>query len=112
AGAMALVTAVAAPLVELSTWAALACIVTGVAVLAWGAARRSILYTLAGAVVGVVGVGLQVSLAVEVNEFMRWGSLTAGGLLLIVGASLADRHKGRLTAWFRPSAERERTLDG
>jgi hypothetical protein len=106
-GTMALLTAVIAPLVELSIWGALACIVTGVSVLAWGAARRSIPYTVAGAVVGLVGVGLQVSLAVQVNEFMRWGSLTVGGVLLIVGASFAERYKGRLTEWFRPASERD-----
>jgi len=106
-GTIALLTAVVAPLVELSTSAALGCIVTGVAVLAWGAARRSLVYTLAGAAVGIVGVGLQVSLAVQADDFVRWGSLMLGGVLLIVGASLADRYKGRLSTWFRPSADRE-----
>jgi hypothetical protein len=103
-GAIALVTAVMAPLIEISTWAALGCIVTGIAVLAWGAAHRSILFTAAGALVGLVGVGLQVSFAVKESEVMRWGSLLVGGILLIVGASLAERHKGRLSAWFRGSA--------
>jgi hypothetical protein len=93
-----------APLVELSTWAALACIVTGVTVLAWGAARRSFLYAAAGGLVGIIGVGLQVALAVRENEFMRWGSLLIGGIALVVGASLADRHKGRLSEWFRGPA--------
>ena len=104
-GVLALVTAVLAPLLELSIWAALACIVTGVAILAWGAARHSLVYTLAGAIVGLVGVGLQVSLAIQVNEFARWGSLMVGGVALIVGASLAERNKGRLAAWFRPAAD-------
>lgn len=103
-GAAALVTAVTAPLVELSTWAALACIVTGVMVLAWGAARHSFLHAAAGGLVGIIGVGLQVALAVRENEFMRWGSLLIGGIALVVGASLADRHKGQLSEWFRGSA--------
>ena len=102
---IAVLTAVVAPIVELSVWSALACIVTGVGVLAWGAARRSLVATLGGALVGVVGVGLQVSLAVQANEFARWGSLLVGGIVLILGASLAERNKGRLTAWFRPAAE-------
>jgi hypothetical protein len=50
----------------------------------------------------LVGVGLQVSLAVQANEFMRWGTLAIGGVLLIVGASFVERNKGRLTTWFRP----------
>jgi hypothetical protein len=104
---VALATAVLAAISERSTWASLACIVTGVAVLAWGAARRSLVTTIAGGIVGVVGVGLQVSLAIQVSEFMRWGSLMLGGVLLIVGASLAERYKGRLSAWFRPEAESE-----
>jgi hypothetical protein len=61
--------------------------------------------TLAGGIVGIVGVGLQVSLAVQVNEFMRWGSLMLGGVLLIVGASLAERYKGRISSWFRPATD-------
>lgn len=107
AGATALLTAVAAPLFELSTWAALACIVTGVSVLAWGAARRSLVTAIAGGLVGIVGVGLQVSLAVQVNEFARWGSLMLGGIVLILGASLGERYKARLAAWFRPAREGE-----
>jgi hypothetical protein len=90
-----------------TTWAALACILTGVGVLTWGAARRSLVTAIAGGIVGFIGVGLQVSLAIQVSEFMRWGSLMLGGVLLIVGASLAERYKGRLSAWFRPAAERD-----
>ena len=105
AGTIAALTAATAPIIELSTWSALACIVTGVAILAWGAARHSLVYTLAGAIVGLVGVGLQVSLAVQVNDFVRWGSLLAFGIVLILGASLAERNKGRLTEWFRPATQ-------
>jgi len=104
---VALATAVLAALWEQSTWAALACILTGVGVLTWGAARRSLVTTIAGGIVGLVGVGLQVSLAIQVSEFMRWGSLMLGGVLLILGASLAERYKGRLSAWFRPATEGE-----
>jgi hypothetical protein len=104
-GAMALVTAVVAPLIELSTWAALACIVTGVGVATFGAARRSLFASVAGALVGVVGVCLQVSLATQASDFVRWGSLLVGGVVLIVGASLAERHKGRVSVWFRGASD-------
>jgi hypothetical protein len=103
--AVALMTAVLVPVVELGTMSVLTCLVIGITVAVWGAALRNVPQTVIGALVAVVGLGAQVMLAVRAEDLLRWGSLTAVGVLLILGASYVERNKARLARWWeaRPS---------
>ena len=68
----------------------------GVAVAVWGASVRAHLRIVGGALVALWGIGLQVWLAVHVDNLLRWLSLTAVGILLIVGSAYIERNRGRL----------------
>jgi len=93
---LALMTALSASALDRGTAAAFCCIVLGVAVAVWGASVRARLRTVSGALVALWGLGLQVWLAVHADNLLRWLSLTAVGILLIVGSAYIERHRGRL----------------
>ncbi len=101
----ALATAVLGPVIELGTLPVLVCLLIGVAVAVSGAALRNLPQTIGGALVALVGLGAQVLLAVRAEDLLRWGSLTAVGVLLILGASYVERHKLRLARWWEGRAE-------
>jgi hypothetical protein len=54
------------------------------------------LRVVAGALVAVWGLGMQVWLAVHADNLLRWVSLIAVGMLLIVGSAYIERNRGRL----------------
>jgi hypothetical protein len=93
---MALMTALTASVLDRGTAAAFCCIVLGVAVAVWGASVRARLRIVGGALVALWGIGLQVWLAVHADNLLRWVSLTAVGILLIVGSAYIERNRGRL----------------
>jgi hypothetical protein len=93
---MALMTALSASALDRGTAAAFCCIVLGVAVAVWGAAMRARLRVAAGSLVALWGVGLQVWLAVHADNLLRWVSLTAVGILLIVGSAYIERNRAGL----------------
>jgi len=93
---LALLTALSASVLDRGTAAAFCCIVLGVAVAVWGASVRARLRTVGGALVALWGLGLQVWLAVHADNLLRWLSLTAVGILLIVGSAYVERNRGRL----------------
>ncbi|MEI9953013.1 MAG: hypothetical protein WDO74_29555 [Pseudomonadota bacterium] len=93
---LALMTALSASALDRGTAAAFCCIVLGVSVSVWGASMRARLRIVGGALVALRGVGLQVWLAVHADNLLRWVSLTAVGMLLIVGSAYLERNRGRL----------------
>ncbi len=98
---MALMTALTASALDRGTSAAFSCIVLGVAVAVWGASVRARLRIVAGALVALWGIGLQVWLAVHADNLLRWVSLTAVGILLIVGSAYIERNRGRLARFWQ-----------
>jgi hypothetical protein len=99
-------TALGACVIEPTTVPALACIVFGVVVAVWGAAGRSVRRIIAGTVVAVAGVAVEVWLAVHQDDLLRWASLSAVGVLLIVGSAYIERNRGRVSAWWERAAAR------
>jgi len=100
---LALMTALAASALDRGTAAAFCCIVLGVAVAVWGAAMRARVRVVSGALVALWGLGLQVWLAVHADNLLRWVSLTAVGILLIVGSAYIERNRGRFARWWQAS---------
>jgi hypothetical protein len=94
---LALLTALSASALDRGTAAAFCCIVLGVAVAVWGASVRARLRIAGGALVALWGIALQVWLAVHADNLLRWVSLTAVGILLIVGSAYIERNRARLT---------------
>ena len=100
-----LITALAASAIDRGTAAAFCCIALGVAVAVWGAAVNARLRTVCGALVALWGLGLQVWLAVHADNLLRWASLTAVGILLIVVSAYIERNRARiLRLWEAASA--------
>ncbi|HYQ01424.1 MAG TPA: hypothetical protein VER96_22280 [Polyangiaceae bacterium] len=97
----ALMTALSASAVDRGTAAAFCCIVLGVAVSVWGAAVRTPVRMVAGALVALWGLGLQVWLAVHADNLLRWISLTVVGILLIVGSAYIERNRARLSRFWQ-----------
>jgi hypothetical protein len=100
----ALLTTVVACAIDLGTISALACILLGVAVAVWGASIRARLRTVTGAGVALFGLGVQVWLAVNHDNVLRWISLSVVGVLLIVGSAYVERNRGRVLRWWNESA--------
>ncbi|HEY0469084.1 MAG TPA: hypothetical protein VGC79_33050, partial [Polyangiaceae bacterium] len=94
---LSLLTALSASALDRGTAGAFCCIVLGVAVAVWGASMRAPLRIVGGALVALWGLGLQVWLAVHADNLLRWLSLTAVGILLIVGSAYIERHRARLS---------------
>jgi hypothetical protein len=101
---VALMTALSASALDRGTAAAFCCIVLGVAVAVWGAAMRARLRIVAGSLVALWGIGLQVWLAVHADNLLRWVSLTAVGVLLIVGSAYIERNRGRWARFWQVRA--------
>jgi hypothetical protein len=92
-----LLTAVLGPFYELSTLPVLICLLIGIAFAVAGAGTRSWPTMLLGGLVALFGLGAQVLFAVRADDLLRWGSLSAVGVALILGASYLERHKARLS---------------
>lgn len=86
--------------------AAVGCIVVGVAVAVWGASIRELLRTLSGSVVALFGLVVQVWLATQADNVLRWASLSVVGVLLIVGSAYVERHRGRITRFWEQATAR------
>jgi hypothetical protein len=93
---LGLLTAASASIIEHGTLAAFCCIALGVAVAVWGAAVKGRVRIAGGVLVALWGLGLQVWLAVNGDSWFRWVSLTAVGILMIVGAAYLERHRARI----------------
>jgi hypothetical protein len=99
-----LASSVVATLLGLDSISALSCIVLGVLVAVSGAAVNARVRTLAGAAVALFGLGAEVWLAVHADDVLRWASLSALGVLLIVGSAYVERHRARVArVWERLS---------
>jgi hypothetical protein len=105
ATATGLLTTLIACGIDFSGWSALGCIVVGVAIAVWGAAVQARFRTVSGGVVALFGLVVQVWLAAHADNLLRWLSLSAVGVLLIVGSAYVERHRGRLARlWERAPA--------
>ena len=103
----ALITVLFACAIDRGTLAGVCCIVLGVAVAVWGAAVRAQVRTVSGALVAMLGLAVQVWLAVHHDDVLRWVSLSAVGILLIVGSAYVDRNRPRIARfWQEVSARR------
>jgi hypothetical protein len=101
---LGLLTVASASVIDGDTLAAFCCIALGVGVAVWGAAVKERVRVAAGALVALGGLGLQVWLAVHGDSLLRWGSLTAVGILLIVGAAYVERHRARIALLWQNAA--------
>jgi hypothetical protein len=106
ATAVALGTTVVASLLDSSSVAALACVVVGVAVAVWGAATRALVRTIAGSLVAVCGLLLQVWLATHTDNVLRWVGLSVVGVLLIVGSAFVERNRARIARFWEEASVR------
>ncbi|HEY6560391.1 MAG TPA: hypothetical protein VI072_24070 [Polyangiaceae bacterium] len=103
----ALVTVLFACAVDRGTLSGVCCIVLGVGVAVWGASVRALVRTASGALVALLGLAVQVWLAVHHDNVLRWVSLSAVGILLIVGSAYVERNRGRVARfWQEVSARR------
>ena len=82
--------------IDFDGWSALGCIVVGVAVAVWGAAVQARFRTVAGSLVALFGLVVQVWLATHADNVLRWASLSLVGVLLIVGSAYVERNRARL----------------
>jgi hypothetical protein len=106
---LGLLTGMVACVFDIGTISGLCCIVLGIAVAVWGASVRALLRTVSGSLVALFGLGVQVWLAVQHDNLLRWASLSAVGVLLIVGSAYVERHRGRIARfWEEASARRLR----
>jgi hypothetical protein len=97
---------------ELDTVSALCCIVLGVAVAVWGASVRALLRTISGSLVALFGLGVEVWLAVQHDNLLRWASLSVVGVLLIIGSAYVERNRARIVRfWEEAAARRLRAQD-
>jgi hypothetical protein len=103
---IALATSLAACAISLDSFAALGCIVVGVAVAVWGASVQALLRTVSGSMVALFGLVVQVYLATHADNMLRWVSLSAVGVLLIVGSAYVERNRGRLLRFWEAAASR------
>jgi hypothetical protein len=103
---MALGTTLVATCINLDGIAALGCIVVGVAVAVWGASMRALVRTISGSLVALLGLGVQVWLATHADNMLRWISLSAVGILLIVGSALLERNRGKLVRFWEEAVAR------
>jgi hypothetical protein len=103
---LALVTALVACIFDLGTISGLCCVTLGVAVAVWGASVRALVRMVSGSLVALAGLGVQVWLAVQHDNLLRWAGLSAVGMLLIVGSAYVERHRGRIARFWADDAAR------
>lgn len=109
---LGLMTAVVASLADLDSMAAFSCVVLGILVAVWGAALRHRVPLVGGTLVALFGLVTQVWLAVHADNLLRWASLSAAGILLIVGSAYLERNRARLAqAWARLSPRPLQTFE-
>jgi hypothetical protein len=107
ATALGLGTTLVASVIDWSSIGAGACIVVGVAVSVWGAATRGLWRTVAGALVALFGLLVEVWLATHTDNVLRWLGLSVVGVLLIVGSAYVERNRARLVRfWGSASSKR------
>jgi hypothetical protein len=92
--------------VDLDSMAAIGCIVVGVAVAVWGAALRAPFRTVSGSLVALFGLVVQVWLATQGDNVLRWASMSVVGVLLIVGSAYVERSRTRLARFWGTKAQR------
>jgi hypothetical protein len=78
------------------TLAAFACLAVSIACLSLGVAERRRGLALAGGAGALYALGHHVQAAIELYAWSSWGSLAALGVLVILGASLLERHHAEL----------------
>ena len=105
---IALATTLIACVLDFSGIAALGCIVVGVTVAVWGASVKALLRTVSGSLVALFGLVVQVWLATHADSVLRWASLSAVGVLLIVGSAYVERNRGRIARFWEEAAARRR----
>jgi hypothetical protein len=101
-----LVTTLCACAIDWSSIGAVGCIVVGVAVGVWGASVRALFRTISGSLVALYGLGVQVWLATHADDMLRWLSLSAVGVLLIVGSAYVERNRVRIARFWEEAAAR------
>lgn len=107
ATAAALVTVLFACALDRGALSGVCCIVLGVGVAVWGASVRALVRTVSGALVALLGLAVQVWLAMHHDNVLRWVSLSALGILLIVGSAYVERNRARVARfWEQVSARR------
>lgn len=111
ATAVALGTTVVAAVIDWSSIAAVGCIAIGVAVAVWGAATRALLRTIAGSLVAMSGLLLQVWLATHTDNVLRWVGLSIVGVLLIVGSAYVERNRARIARFWEEAQVRRLASD-
>jgi hypothetical protein len=99
-------TVLTACLFELDTVAGLCCIVLGVGVAVWGASVKALLRTVSGSLVALFGLCVQVWLAVQHDNVLRWASLSVVGVLLIVGSAYVERNRAKLLRFWQEASAR------
>lgn len=104
--AVALGTTLVAAVIDCGSIAAVGCIFVGVATAVWGAATRALLRTVAGSLVALSGLLLQVWLATHTDNVLRWVGLSVVGVLLIVGSAYVERNRGRIARFWEAAALR------
>ena len=107
----ALLTTLVASSIDHGLAAAFCCIAVGVGVAVWGAATRARLRTLLGGLVAVWGLVLQVWFAIHADSLYRWASLTAVGVLLIIGSAFVEKHRVRIAQIWSRAAQRQPALE-
>jgi len=100
-------TALVACSINLDSIAALGCILIGVTVAVWGASIRALVRTIAGSLVALFGLVVQVWLATHADNVLRWAGLCAVGVLLIVGSAYVERNRGRIARFWEQAAARK-----
>ncbi len=82
---------------------ALACLLSGIAVMVYGYSVQQRLIFGLGLITLLVGLGHQVTFAIEMFDLGSWGSLALLGIIAIVTGSMLERHgadiKLRFTTW-------------
>jgi hypothetical protein len=80
--------------------ATLLAIVTGIALIAYGAAARHRLELVLGVFAALTGVALHVALAIKEESFAHWGALSLLGIAVVFAAAYCEKYPQRLAAIF------------
>jgi hypothetical protein len=77
-------------------YATIACLIVGIALLAYGAATRRLLESGAGTLAIAVGLLVHVHLAIRVETFANWGTLSLLGIPAVVCAAYCERYPDKI----------------